>query len=188
MPSSQHGSKTMRWLPLAIFVAVAVLLGAGVWLSRKPGRDALPSPLIGKPAPAFSLPVLQDPGRMVSLADFKGAPFVLNVWASWCPACRQEHDAITRLAQSKRVRVIGYNWQDDRSEALRWLNQFGNPYSVIVADRDSRYALDWGIYGAPETFLVDSRGIVRWKYVGALSNDIVERELLPALAQAEQAR
>ena len=114
-------SKAMRWLPLAIFAALAVLLAAGVWLSRKPDREALPSPLIGKPAPAFSLPVLHEPGRLVTLADLKGAPFVLNVWGSWCASCRDEHPVLTRFAETKRVRVVGYNWKDERADALRWL-------------------------------------------------------------------
>ena len=182
------GAKSLRWLPLAIFAALAVLLAAGVWLSRRPDRDVLPSPLIGKPAPQFSLPVLHEPDRMVSLSDLAGAPFVLNVWGSWCPSCRDEHAVMTRFAESKRVRVIGYNWKDEHADALRWLEQFGNPYWLVLVDHDSRYALDWGIYGAPETFLVDGNGIVRWKHVGALSDAIVHDELLPALANVERAR
>lgn len=178
----------MRWLPLVLFAAIAALLAAGVWLSRKPDRNALPSPLIGKPAPQFSLPVLQEPGRMFSLADLKGAPFVLNVWGSWCPACQQEHAVLTRFAESKRVRVVGYNWKDEPADALRWLQQFGNPYWVVVADYEGRYALDWGIYGAPETFLVDAGGIVRWKYVGPLTDIVVRNELLPKLAALEARR
>lgn len=182
------GRTSMRWLPLAIFGALALLLAAGVWLSRKPDRDVLPSPLIGKPAPAFSLPTLHEPGRLVSLSDLKGAPFVLNVWGSWCPSCREEHAVITRFAETKRVRVIGYNWKDEHADALQWLAQFGNPYWVVLVDYDSRYALDWGIYGAPETFLVDGAGIVRWKHVGVLTDAIVHDQLLPALARAESAR
>ena len=181
-------SRTMRWLPLAIFAALAVLLAAGVWLSRRPDREALPSPLIGKAAPAFSLPVLHEPGRLVSLADLKGAPFVLNVWGSWCPSCRDEHAVVTRFSETKRVRVVGYNWKDDHADALRWLEQFGNPYWLVLVDYDSRYALDWGIYGAPETFLVDGNGIVRWKHVGQLTDGIVHDELLPVLATAERSR
>lgn len=180
--------KSGRWLPLAIFGALAILLAAGVWLSRRPNRDALPSPLIGKPAPQFSLPVLHEPGRLVSLTDLKGAPFVLNVWGSWCPSCRDEHAVVTRFAETRRVRVVGYNWKDEHFDALRWLEQFGNPYWLVLVDIDSRYALDWGIYGAPETFLVDGRGIVRWKHVGALTDDIVHDELLPALVSAERSQ
>jgi cytochrome c biogenesis protein CcmG/thiol:disulfide interchange protein DsbE len=187
-PHREGRSNAMRWLPLALFAGVALLLAAGVWLSRKPDREALPSPLIGKPAPAFSLPVLHEPGRLVSLDDLKGAPFVLNVWGSWCPSCRDEHAVITRFAESKRVRVVGYNWKDERADALRWLERFGNPYWVVVVDQDSRYALDWGIYGAPETFLVDGSGNVRWKHVGALTDAVVRDELLPALARAKAPR
>jgi cytochrome c biogenesis protein CcmG, thiol:disulfide interchange protein DsbE len=177
--------KLGRWLPLALFAALALLLSAGVWLSRKPNREALPSPLIGKAAPTFSLPVLHEPGRLVSLADLKGEPFVMNVWGSWCPSCRDEHPVLTRFAETKRVRVVGYNWKDEHADALRWLEQFGNPYWLVLVDYDSRYALDWGIYGAPETFLVDANGIVRWKHVGALTDAIVSDELLPALAKAQ---
>lgn len=177
-----------RWLPLAVFASIAMLLGAGVWLSRNPDREALPSPLIGKPAPAFSLPVLHEPGRLVSLADLRGEPFLLNVWGSWCPACRDEHPALTRFAESRRVRVVGYNWKDEHADALRWLEQFGNPYWLVLVDYDSRHAIDWGIYGAPETFLVDAGGIVRWKHVGPLSDALIRDELLPLLPAAERAR
>ena len=182
------GSRTMRWLPLAIFAALAVLLAAGVWLSRRPDREALPSPLIGKPAPQFSLPVLHEPGRLVTIAELKGAPFVLNVWGSWCVSCRIEHPVLTRFAESKRVRVVGYNWKDERADALRWLDRYGNPFWMVLVDYEGRYAIDWGIYGAPETYLVDAAGIIRWKHVGPLDDAIIRDELLPALAQAEAKR
>ncbi len=181
-------SRSARWLPLAIFALLGVLLAAGVWLSRKPDREALPSPLIGKHAPQFSLPVLHEAGRLVTLDDLKGAPFVLNVWGSWCPECRVEHPVLTRFAETKRVRVIGYNWKDEHADAMRWLEQFGNPFWVVLADQDGRYAIDWGIYGAPETFLVDANGIVRWKHVGPMTDETVRDELLPALEKAEGSR
>jgi len=171
----------MRWIPLAVFGALVVLLGAGVWMSRQPDRDALPSPLIGKPAPDFALPLLHEPERVVSLQDLRGEPFVLNVWGSWCPECRVEHPLLTRFAQSGRARVVGYNWNDAPEDALRWLEQYGNPYALVVVDRDSGTAIDWGIYGAPETFLVDAAGIVRWKHVGALDEAALRDGLLPAL-------
>ena len=180
--------KPSRWLPLAGFVVLAALLAAGVWMSRQPNREALPSALLGKPAPAFTLPVLHDPSYTVSLADLKGQPFLLNVWGSWCVECQTEHPVMTRFAETKRLRVVGYNWKDERADALRWLEQFGNPYRVVVADEEGRAAIDWGIYGAPESFLVDAKGIIRWKHVGPLTDVIIRNELLPALAQVEAQR
>ena len=173
--------KTSRWLPLAVFAALAVLLAAGVWMSRKPDRDALPSPLIGKPAPAFALPVLHEPARTVRLQDLRGQPFLLNVWGSWCVECRVEHPVLTRFAETRRVRVVGYNWKDEPADALRWLAQFGNPYWVVLSDVEGRAAIDWGIYGAPETFLVDADGIIRWKHVGPLDDGVIADELEPLL-------
>lgn len=170
-----------RWLPLAVFAALAALLAAGVWLSRNPDREKLPSPLIGKPAPRFSLPALHEAGRLVSTDELRGAPYLLNVWGSWCPACRDEHPVLTRFAETKRVRVVGFNWKDEHADALRWLEEFGNPYFVVVADYDGKAAIDWGIYGAPETFLVDAKGIVRWKFVGPLTDRVVRDELIPEL-------
>ena len=178
----------MRWLPLAVFAALAMLLAAGVWMSRQPDRDALPSPLIGKSAPDFALPVLHEPGRVVTLDDLRGAPFVMNVWGSWCPECRVEHPVLTRFAETRRVRVVGYNWNDEPADAMRWLEQFGNPYWLVLADREGGTAIDWGIYGAPETFLVDAAGIVRWKHVGAMDETIVREGLLPAIDALGDAR
>lgn len=177
-----------RWLPLVVFFALVALLAAGVWLSRNPDREALPSPLIGKPAPEFRLPVLHEAGRLVTSQELLGAPYVLNVWGSWCPECRVEHPVISRFAETRRVRVIGYNWKDEHADALRWLAEYNNPYWLVLVDYDGKVAIDWGIYGAPETFLVDARGIVRWKHVGAMTDAIVREELLPALARAEAAR
>jgi len=180
-------SNAARWVPLAIALALGALLLAGVLISRRGNREALPSPLIGKPAPAFALPVLHEPQRIVRSQDLRGAPYVLNVWGSWCPACQDEHPVLTRFAETKRVRVVGFNWKDEREDALRWLEQFGNPYWLVIADYEGKSAIDWGIYGAPETFLVDADGIVRWKHVGPLTEAVVRDELLPALEQVEKA-
>ena len=180
--------KTSRWLPLAAFFALAALLAAGVWMSRNPDRDVLPSPLIGKPAPEFALSILHEPTRTVRLADLRGQPFLLNVWGSWCVECRVEHPVLTRFAETKRLRVVGYNWKDEPADALRWLEQFGNPFWLVLADVEGRAAIDWGIYGAPETFLVDGTGIIRWKHVGALTEDVIADELMPALQQVEASR
>ena len=180
--------KPARWLPLAAFAVLAVLLAAGVWMSRKPDRDALPSTLIGKPAPEFALPVLHDLNYTVKLSDLRGQPFLLNVWGSWCVECRVEHPVLTRFAETKRLRVVGYNWKDEPADALRWLEQFGNPYMVVLSDVEGRTALNWGIYGAPETFLVDAHGIIRWKHVGPLTDAIIQQQLLPQLRRIEAAR
>lgn len=180
--------KAGRWLPLAVFVALAALLAAGVWMSRRADRDALPSALIGKAAPDFVLPSLHEPERTISLRDLRGAPFVLNVWGSWCAACRVEHPVLSRFAETRRVRVVGYNWKDERADALRWLERYGNPFWLVVADVEGRTALDWGVAGAPETFLVDAGGVVRWKHVGPLDEAVVARELLPALQEIERSR
>ena len=177
-----------RWLPLIVFAALAVLLAAGVWMSRRENREALPSPLIGKPAPDFALPSLHEPDRIVTLKDLRGAPFLLNVWGSWCVECRVEHPVLTRFAETKRVRVVGYNWKDEPADALRWLEQFGNPFWLVVADVEGGNAIDWGIYGAPETFLVDGNGVIRWKHVGAIDQAIIDHQLIPALEKIEAGR
>ena len=172
----------------AVFLALLGLLFYGVLVSDRADREALPSPLIGKPAPEFSLPVLHEPGRLVSSQDLRGQPYLLNVWGSWCPECVTEHPVITRFAETKRVRVIGYNWKDERADALAWLERFNNPYWLVLADEEGQVAIDFGIYGAPETFLVDGKGIVRWKHVGAVTDEIIANELLPALEKAEAQR
>ncbi|GAB2517553.1 DsbE family thiol:disulfide interchange protein [Lysobacter humi (ex Lee et al. 2017)] len=177
-----------RWLPLGVFGLLALLLTAGVWMSGRRDRDAIPSPLIGKPAPAFALPVLHEPGRVLRDSDLRGQPYVLNVWGSWCPACRDEHPVLTRFAETRRIRLVGYDLKDTRQDALRWLEQFGNPYWVVIADESGDTALDWGIYGAPETFLVDGAGRVRWKHVGPLTDAIVRDELLPRIVDVERER
>ena len=175
----------MRWLPLVVVALLGLLLLAGVILSRNPDREALPSPLTGQPAPAFSLPVLHESGRLVTSQQLLGEPYLLNVWGSWCPGCRVEHSVIASFAETRRVRVIGYNWKDEHADAMRWLEQFGNPYWLVLSDYEGKVAIDWGIYGAPETFLVDAAGIVRWKHVGPLSDEVVREQLLPMLAKVE---
>ncbi|MET1162894.1 MAG: DsbE family thiol:disulfide interchange protein [Pseudoxanthomonas sp.] len=186
-PKSPHtGAFVFAGVIIALFfIGLMGLLYYGVQRSDRAGRDALPSPLIGKPAPDFDLPLLHEPGKRFALAELRGQPFVMNVWGSWCPECRVEHPVISKFALTKRVRFIGYNLKDPREDALRWLEQFGNPYLMVVADESGRTAIDWGIYGAPETFLVDAKGIVRWKHVGAVTDQIIAEELLPALEKAE---
>ena len=174
-------------LPLRFLVPAmgfAVLVGFFVvGLGRDPGQ--IPSPLIGKPAPAFALESLGDPGWTVGSADFAGRPWLLNVWATWCVGCRQEHDALLAIAGQKRVPLMGLNWRDDRALALRWLAELGNPYGSVAYDPEGRTAIDWGVYGAPETFLIDGSGHVVKKHIGPITLDVWEREFLPLLATEE---
>ena len=175
--------KSLRWfLPLAIFLVVVGFLFAGLNLNPR----EVPSPLIGKRMPAFSLPVLGEPQKQISDKDLLGKPFLLNVWGSWCPACREEQPQLARLSQMGRVRIIGYDYKDEAGEAAKWLQEFGNPFEFVIADEEGRVALDWGVYGAPETFLVDAKGIVRWKTVGPISDVLLQDELLPKLAELEK--
>ena len=178
--NARPGSRKLVALALvAGFIALLVLLGWGVSRSDRPDREALPSPLIGKPAPEFSLPVLHDASYRIGSKDLRGQPYLLNVWGSWCPACQVEHPVLERYAQTKRIRVVGYNWKDEPADALRWLERFGNPYFVVLADYEGGTAIEWGIYGAPETFLVDADGIVRWKHVGPLTDELIAEVLAP---------
>jgi cytochrome c biogenesis protein CcmG/thiol:disulfide interchange protein DsbE len=174
-------------LPLRFLLpalAFAVLVGFFVaGLNRDPGN--IPSPLIGKPAPAFSLESLGDPAWQVGSTDLAERPWLLNVWATWCSGCRQEHEVLLAIAREGRVPVMGLNWRDDRALALRWLTQLGNPYVSVAYDPEGRVAIDWGVYGAPETFLIDASGRVVKKHIGPISLDVWQREFLPLLPAGE---
>jgi cytochrome c biogenesis protein CcmG/thiol:disulfide interchange protein DsbE len=169
-------------LPFAAFIALVVLFAFGL----KPGRDihALPSPLIGKPAPAFTLTDVLDPSRTVSNSTLKGQVYILNVWGTWCVACREEHEELLAISQQHVVPIIGLVWNDERDKANQWLAQLGNPYQSVAFDNDGRTAIDWGVYGAPETFLVDGHGQVIYKFVSPMTQEIWEHEFLPRIAAA----
>lgn len=172
-----------RLLPLLAFIALAILLFAGVRMNSGKDNSAIPSPLIGKPAPSLDrLPVLVTPQQSIAPEQLKGRAFVLNVWGSWCVSCRVEHPVITDMAKSG-IPVVGYNYKDPAEDALRWLDQFGNPFALIVQDEDGTAALDWGIYGAPETFVIDAKGIVRFKHIGPLTPEIVETSIRPIMQE-----
>jgi cytochrome c biogenesis protein CcmG/thiol:disulfide interchange protein DsbE len=170
-----------RFLPLAGFALIAILLGSGIAWMRSNTMNVVPSPLIDKPAPAFDLPLLADPDQRMSNADLMGKPYLLNVFASWCYACLDEHPLL--MAEGKRlgIPIIGFNYKDETADAQRWLAQFGNPYSAIVVDREGRTAIDFGVYGAPESFLVDAQGIIRYKRIGAITPEILAFEIKPRL-------
>jgi cytochrome c biogenesis protein CcmG/thiol:disulfide interchange protein DsbE len=172
--------KFVRYLaPLVIFLALAGLLYRGLSIDPR----LVPSPLIGKAAPAFSLATLKDPSVTLSEADFKGQVSLLNVWATWCGACRAEHPVLVQLANSGAVPIYGLNYKDQRPEALRWLQQFGDPYRANAFDADGRVGIDWGVYGAPETFVIDKQGVIRHKHVGPLTQDVLLQEILPLVDQ-----
>ncbi|NOQ87902.1 MAG: DsbE family thiol:disulfide interchange protein [Gammaproteobacteria bacterium] len=153
-----------RLTPLIIFVALVAVLGIGLTLNPR----LVPSPLIGKPAPEFNLPLLFNEGRFTN-KDLIGHVTLVNVWASWCFACRQEHETVKQLSRNG-VRVIGLNYKDEPDAAKNWLAKLGNPYQAIAVDYNGRIAIDWGVYGAPETFLIDKKGIIRHKVIGPLSD------------------
>ncbi|RKZ61282.1 MAG: DsbE family thiol:disulfide interchange protein [Gammaproteobacteria bacterium] len=153
-----------RFMPLIIFTVLVIFLAVGLTLNPR----EVPSPLIGKPAPEFELPLLLKEGSF-SNKDLIGHVTLINVWASWCFACRQEHEVVKHLSR-QGVRIIGLNYKDEASDAKQWLAKLGNPYQAIAADRDGRIAIDWGVYGAPETFLIDRQGIIRHKVIGPLSD------------------
>ncbi len=170
-------------MPLLIFGLLGVLLGAGLMISDK--KSEIPSPLIDKPMPEFELPQLHDPQRMVRSQELIGSPFLLNVWASWCITCRYEHPVIEELAAMGRIPIIGLNYRDQREDAITWLQRWGDPYAFHIADEPGRVAIDFGVYAAPETFLIDSQGKVRFKHIGALTPEIVQNEILPLVDQLE---
>ena len=172
-----------RVLPLMAFVVLVVLLVVGLKISDR--KTELPSPLVGKPAPAFDLPVLGEPGRTLSKESFLGTPYLVNFWASWCVTCRVEHPVITDLARSGALRVIGFNFRDETADAQAWLAQFGNPYEVTLVDMDGRLSIDFGVYAAPESFLIDPSGVIVFKQLGAMTHQIIETEILPRIASME---
>jgi len=171
-------------LPCAAFIALAVLFAFGL----NPNRDihALPSPLIGKPAPLFTLSDVLEPNRIVSNADLKGQVYVLNVWGTWCVACRQEHETLLAIAEQRKVPIIGLDYMDERGKAQQWLQQLGNPYAAVAFDTDGRTAIDWGVYGAPETFLVDGQGRVLYKFISPMTAEVWEREFVPRIDAAHR--
>jgi cytochrome c biogenesis protein CcmG, thiol:disulfide interchange protein DsbE len=173
-------------LPLGLFALLAVVLAIGI--KHSPDKGTIASPLIGKPAPEFSLPSLTDSSRVIRSSELRGRWYLFNVWGTWCGGCRMEHSVLLEVRQAGVVPLIGLDWKDDSAQALSYLSQLGNPYEVIAIDRDGRTAIDWGVYGAPETFLVNPQGIVVYKFVGPLTREAWEREILPRLPARQAAK
>lgn len=168
--------RSLRYLvPLALFAVLVGFLYRGLSIDPK----LVPSPLVDKPAPAFTLSSLKDPSHTISNADLLGKVSLFNVWATWCVSCRAEHSVLVQLAKTGQVDIYGLNYKDNRAQAQRWLEQLGDPYVANAFDADGRVGIDWGVYGAPETFVIDSAGIIRHKHIGPLTVEIVNEEILP---------
>ncbi len=166
-------------IPLLLFIVLVVLLAIGLKLDPK----HIPSPFIGKPAPALDLPILHKPQKHIKTADLKGRVWLLNVWASWCVSCRAEHDVIKRFVAMGMAPVYGLNYKDKPEDAKKWLNALGNPYTASLMDINGDVGIDWGVYGVPETFVIDKKGIVRHKHVGPVSNSIIDEKILPLVQE-----
>lgn len=174
--------KAKALIPLGIFVALVALLGIGLTLNPR----EIPSPLIDKPAPAFRLPQLTRTDAL-SLEDMRGQVWLLNVWASWCVACRDEHETLVAFSRRGVVPLVGLNYKDKQPDALAWLSQHGDPYSTSIVDADGRVGIDYGVYGVPETFLIDRNGRIRYKHIGPLTPEAVEQELMPRIRELKGA-
>jgi cytochrome c biogenesis protein CcmG/thiol:disulfide interchange protein DsbE len=171
-----------RWrfaIPLALFVLLALALGRGLRLDPR----EVPSPLIGKPAPAFALSRLDDASRTVRRDDMLGQVWLLNVWASWCEACREEQPALVAFARTRALPIIGLNYKDTRVDGQAWLARFGNPYDTSLFDEAGRVGIDFGVYGVPETFVIDRQGVIRFKFIGPLTQQAIDTRLLPLLKE-----
>ena len=168
-------------IPLGAFLALAIVLAVG--LKRDPRE--VPSPLIDKPAPKFALARLDDAAKTVRLDDLKGKVFILNVWASWCVACREEHPLLVEFAKKKVVPLYGLNYKDQREDANRWLARFGNPYDASLYDVEGRVGIDFGVYGVPETFVIDQNGVIRFKHIGPITPDVLATKIEPLLKKLD---
>lgn len=168
--------KRLYWT-LGLFIALVALLALGLQLDPR----EVPSPLIGRPAPAFELPLLAEPDRRFSEKTMLGQVWVLNVWASWCPPCLVEHPVVSQMSRSGLAPVVGLNYKDTREEALPWLERNGNPFQVVVFDPNGRIGIDYGVYGVPETYVIDRKGVIRYKHIGPLSAEVVQKRIEPML-------
>jgi len=169
-------------LPLAAFAVLVVFLAIG--LTHDPRE--VPSPLIGKPAPVFTLPQLHDASKNFSVADMKGQVWLLNVWASWCVSCREEHPVLVEFAKTHAVPVIGLDYKDQVADAKQWLEKLGNPYTQIAVDSDGRVGIDYGVYGVPETYVIDKQGIIRMKHTGPITSASLAQKILPIVKDLSQ--
>jgi cytochrome c biogenesis protein CcmG/thiol:disulfide interchange protein DsbE len=168
-------------IPLLLFLVIAAFLGIGLGLDPK----EVPSPLVGKPTPTLSLPSLHDPARIVTTEDFKGKPWMLNVWATWCVSCRAEHRLLVALSKHNDIPIVGLDYKDEADAAKAWLEQLGNPYVVTAFDEKGRVAIDWGVYGTPETYVIDKDGIIRYKQIGPINGEVMQNKILPLIEKLQ---
>lgn len=168
-------------LPLAAFLVVVGFLAVGLTLNPR----ELPSPLVGKPAPAFSLPQLHDQAKVFSPNEMAGKVWLLNFWASWCGGCKEEHPVLLQLAKSGEVPIYGVDYKDTRDEALTWLRQHGNPYPLTAVDEAGRVGINYGVYGVPETYVIDKAGVIRYKQIGPLREDTLKTKILPLVRELQ---
>jgi cytochrome c biogenesis protein CcmG/thiol:disulfide interchange protein DsbE len=170
-----------RYILLVVFVALVVLLGVGLQLNPR----EVPSPLIGKPAPAFRLPQLAAPEKTFSPDEMRGQVWMLNVWASWCVSCREEHPVLLQFSKTGVLPIYGLNYKDERDSGLKWLNQFGNPYRLSAMDAKGQVGIDYGVYGVPETYIIDKHGVIRFKQIGPVTPDVLENKIVPLVKQLD---
>lgn len=169
-------------LPLAIFVVLVGFLAVGLTLDPR----EVPSPLVGKTAPAFVLPQLHEEDKMFSPADMTGKVWLLNVWASWCGGCKEEHPVLMRMAQAGDVPIYGMDYKDRRDDALIWLRRHGNPYPLTAVDEAGRVGINYGVYGVPETYVIDKQGVIRYKQIGPLDDVVVTKTILPLVKELQR--
>lgn len=172
----------MRYaVPIIVFLLLVVVFSFGLFNDPR----ELPSPFLGEQAPTFEVPSLKEPERLVGSSAYEGQMALVNVWATWCVGCRQEHDFLMQLAASNSIPIYGINWRDRRKEALSWLDQLGDPYEFSAFDEDGRVGIDWGVYGAPETFLISPDGVVLHKHLGPLTQAIWDEDFVPLIEAGE---
>lgn len=168
-------------IPLVLFVVLAVFLGIGLNLNPR----EVPSPLVGKPAPAFDLPRLDGEGRF-SPKDMAGKVWLFNVWASWCVSCREEHPVLVDFAKMKLAPLVGLDYKDQPADAKGWLARFGNPYELSAVDADGRVGIDYGVYGVPETYVIDKAGVIRYKHIGPVTPEVLSKKIVPLVQELQK--
>jgi cytochrome c biogenesis protein CcmG, thiol:disulfide interchange protein DsbE len=173
------------WIPIALFVSLGALLVYALVLMQRGDYSPreIPSPLIGKALPMFSVPALHEPKRVVTADSLRGRVYLLNVWASWCVECRAEHPVLNEIAKLKTVPIVGLNYKDPREDALQWLATLGNPYELSLVDAEGRIGIELGVYGVPETFVIDKAGVIRYKHIGAVTAEVWNKKLAPLIKQ-----